>query len=78
MDMEQLRQDIDAIRKDVHDIRHIINGNGERGLAAKVQDHEEFMRSTRQRNADIVTILYRAAIGIAIGYLCLKVGLPKP
>ena len=65
------------IQKDVEDIKHILNGNGERGLVAKVIDHETYIDEQKKKKDDMFTAIYRAALGIGVAYICFKLGI-KP
>lgn len=83
--MEERRQeyprmikDIEDIKKDVEDVKHLLNGNGKIGMAAKVELHEQYINDQKARNSDLFTTAYRALIGLAIAYIAYKVGFSTP
>ena len=77
-DYPALIRDIEEIKEDVSAIKHIINGNGKKGMAAKVEDHEEYIGQQKKQNSDMFTTVYRTALGLGVAYICYKLGVTVP
>ena len=76
--------DLSEIKKDLHDIKDILNGNGKVGLVAQVSINTEKIESLETHNEerskegrDTATFIFRFIITIVLGFIAIKVGL-KP
>jgi|GEM_PF-2468670 len=74
--------DLSEIKKDLHDIKHILNGNGKVGLVAQVSIHndkiiglESHNKERSKEGRDTATFVFRFIITLVLGYIAVKVGL---
>ena len=69
-----LQDDVKEIKTDIKIIMHILNGNGEKGLVAKVQDHQEAIAAQKKVMAHAGLSLIGAIIVSAVGFVAVKLG----
>lgn len=67
--------DIVEIKRDVKDIKKVINGNGELGLAAKTQLLYQWMERADKSKNGLLDWCFRIAISLILAYIAHEVGL---
>ena len=69
---EKLIKDISG---DIKDVLKLLNGNGEIGMCAKVELHDQYITKQAKTKAGYVTFIVRTVFGILLVYIAAKLGL---
>lgn len=77
-DMSEVKKDIGELREEFKEIRELLTGKeGNNGFVAKVNFHEKYISGQIKIGWTIATTIITAVVLIGIGYVALKLGLPK-
>lgn len=72
----ELRDAISEVKADTHKIWELLNGNGKEGLVAKIKRHDDWIISVQGYHRLAATSLVIGLVGVIIGYLVVKLGIP--